>query len=105
VSQVFLRVSEEPVDDVLKESLFYLTFHLHREWGDKEAFDVFNRLLAKRLQPAGWTKHAHLDVKPNEIRSHRERRTTNELARLARGHTRTKPKNTQCLIDSRSPLF
>jgi len=54
--------------------------------------DVFNRLLAKNIRAQGWKETDHLDIKPHQIRSHREKRSTDELARFHRPHGLDDPK-------------
>ena len=73
-------------DPLLDQTLQCLSWHRHGNWGDRVPLDVFNRLLAKNIRPFGWTKNTDLDLRPQQIRSHREAWTTAELARLSRGH-------------------
>ncbi len=53
--------------------------------------DVFNRLLAKNIRADGWKEADHMDIEPHQIRSHRETRSTGELALLPRSHTGCEP--------------
>lgn len=55
-------------DDVLHQTLRALHAHLHPEWGDRTGLDVFGRLLAKHVKPAGWTANTHLDVREVHMR-------------------------------------
>jgi hypothetical protein len=48
--------------------------------------DVFNRLLAKNIRPAGWTSRTHLDIQRHQITSRQERWSTEALGRLPRAH-------------------
>ncbi len=82
-----------PTDDadVLEESLQWLKHHIWRKWGDQTSFDAFTRLLAKNIRAPGWTDFDHFPVERHQIRSYREKRTTEELARLPRGHDRNRP--------------
>ena len=74
-------------DPIPDETFACLAAHLHPEWGDRTPLDVFNRLLAKNLQPPGLTPCTHLDIRCHQIRSSKVWRTTDELARLAeQGH-------------------
>lgn len=73
-------------DPILEETLQCLVAHLHPEWGDCEPIDVFNRLLAKNVRPAAWTKNSHMDITFDQIHSRQERWSVAELAGLARGH-------------------
>ena len=73
-------------DPVLEHTLEALRPHLHREWGDRDAMDVFNRLLAKHVRPDGWTNNTHLDIRPEQIRSRRELWGIDRLRQLTRGH-------------------
>jgi len=74
---------------LFEESLRCLLDHLHPEWGDRDSFDVFTRLLAKNIQPPGWTKHTHLDIQREQVTSRREPWTTDALGRIARLHKST----------------
>jgi hypothetical protein len=73
-------------DAILDQSLECLSWHFHPEWGDQSPLDVFNRLLAKSIEPAGWTHNTHLDIQRHQITSRREQWTTETLGRLVRGH-------------------
>ena len=75
-------------DPIFEETLRHLLPHLHPEWGDRKPMDVFNRLLAKNVRAAGYTKHSHMDIAPSRICSRREQWGLIEFARLARGHLR-----------------
>jgi hypothetical protein len=61
--------------------------HFHPEWGDREPMDVFNRLLAKNLKPAGANKTTHANIRVEQISSRRERWSTAQLGMLHRGHS------------------
>src|SRR5947208_10761540 len=74
------------MSDILDQTLNCLHSHLHAKWGDRTPLDVFNRLLAKNLKPAGWTKNTHADLKREQIASRKERWTTAALGSLTRGH-------------------
>lgn len=67
-------------------TLAHLRPHLHRKWGDREPIDVFNRLLAKHVRPAGWTPNTHMNIGPARIRSRKERWLIDRLGQLTRGH-------------------
>jgi hypothetical protein len=73
-------------DPVFDETLGFLRPHFHPECGDRNVLDVFNRLLAKNIKPAGWTKYTHMNITPEQIRSRREQWPMSELSRLPRGH-------------------
>jgi len=60
--------------------------HLHPEWGHRDALDVFNRLLAKHIRPASWTRNTHLTFQRQQISSCREQWTMHALAKLKRAH-------------------
>ena len=73
-------------DDVIfDQSLQCLSAHCHPEWGDRYPLDVFNRLLAKKIRPSGWTPNIHLDIQRHQVESRREQWTTDVLGRLSRG--------------------
>jgi hypothetical protein len=59
---------------------------LHREWGDREPMDVFNRLMAKQVGLVGRTANTHTNFSPLEIRSRKEQWGTEALGQLTRGH-------------------
>lgn len=80
-------------DLILRESLALLRYHFHPEWGDRTPFDVFTRLLAKRIMRPGWTPTHHEPVRPSQIVSERQTRPTKQLAELLRTHTRHQPWN------------
>jgi hypothetical protein len=92
------RLMATSSDPVLDESLKCLWAHCHPEWGDRVPLDVFNRLLAKTIKPHGWTPNTHLDIQPQQISSQRERRPTEALARLRRGHSSTAGEDFDCPI-------
>ena len=80
------------------ESLRCLSAHCHPEWGDRHPFDVFTRLLAKNVRPAGWAPNTHLDIKPDQVSSRREQWTTAALGKLVRGHGSTAGQDFHCPI-------
>ena len=73
-------------DPLLDQTLQCLSWHRHREWGDRVPLDVFTRLLAKNIRAPGWTPNTHLELQPQELTSRREVWTAAQLARLRRGH-------------------
>jgi hypothetical protein len=85
-------------DPLLRQSLTCLLGHLHPKWGDREPIDVFNRLLAKNLQPPGANKTTHTNVRLDQISSRRERWPTAKLAELRRGHTDPTGVDVECPI-------
>lgn len=85
-------------DALLEESLQCLRAHLHPEWGDRNPLDVFNRLLAKNIRLSGCTTNTHLDITADQIRSRRERWTTETLGKLVRGHNSTAGQDFGCPI-------
>lgn len=85
-------------DALLEQSLQCLRAHLHPEWGDRNPLDVFNRLLAKNIRPSGFTINTHLDITADQIRSRRERWTTETLGKLVRGHNSTAGQDFSCPI-------
>ncbi len=72
-------------DPILSETLRCLGAHRHPQWGDRDALDVFNRLLAKNARPGG-SKNLHLDIREEQITSRAEEWPLEELARLPRAH-------------------
>ncbi len=48
--------------------------------------DVFNRLIAKQVRPAGWTPNTHMNIYPHQVRSRREQWGMDRLGQLRRGH-------------------
>jgi hypothetical protein len=74
------------MSEILDETLECLRSHLHGKWGDKTPLDVFNRLLAKNLEPPGWTSNTHANFQRDQIVSRKEIWTTVALGQLARGH-------------------
>jgi hypothetical protein len=89
-----------PVGDdlILAQSLRCLLAHNHPEWGDRDAFDVFNRLLAKNIRAEGWTSNTHLNIRGDQIKSRRERWTTQDLGKLTLGHGSAQGKDFDCPI-------
>lgn len=85
-------------DTILDQSLMCLVAHRHPEWGDRVLFDVFNRLLAKNIKPSEWTSNTHLDIHPEQISSRQEQWTTEDLAKLLRGHGSAEGKDFDCPI-------
>ena len=86
-------------DDVIfDDSLRCLSAHCHPEWGDRLPLDVFNRLLAKNIRPDRWTKNTHLNIQPQQVASRQEQWTTNDLAKLPRGHGSAKGDDFDCPI-------
>src|SRR5262249_22100362 len=83
---------------LFEESLHCLLPHIHPEWGDRDSLDVFMRLLAKNIRPAGWTANTHLDIKRDQVMSRREQWPTDALGKLARGHSSTAGKDFDCPI-------
>jgi hypothetical protein len=83
---------------IFDRSLECLWAHCHPEWGDRIPLDVFNRLLAKSIRPNGWTTNTHLNIPRQQISSRRERWTTDELAKLPRGHGSTAGEDFDCPI-------
>src|SRR5207237_4870404 len=86
-------------NQILDISLRCLMAHLHPEWGDRDALDVFNRLLAKNVRPSNWTRNTHLAFQRGQIRSRREQWTMHALAKLKRGHPDPRGDDFDC------PLF
>lgn len=84
--------------DIFKRSLCCLTTHLHPEWGDRTALDVFNRLLAKNVRPDNWTANTHLDIQLSQVSSRLEQWTTGALAKLTRAHPSQVGKDCDCPI-------
>jgi hypothetical protein len=74
-------------DALLDQTLECLQAHHHREWGDREPMDVFNRLLAKNVRPDGWTPNTHLNINRGQISSRQEKWGIDKLAQLERGHS------------------
>jgi len=85
-------------DALLEESLRCLKAHLHREWGDRNPLDVFNRALAKSIRPSGWTTNTHLDINADQIKSRREHWRTEALGKLVRGHNSPAGEDFGCPI-------
>jgi len=85
-------------DEILHETLQWLRAHTLTKWGDQNPWDAFNRLLAKNIKAPGWKNGDHMDIQPHQIRSHREKRSTDELTRFLRGHDRVNPQRTDCPI-------
>jgi len=73
-------------DTIFEQTLQCLWPHCHPEWGDRTPLDVFNRLIAKNVRPAGWTPHTHLDIQEHRVSSRQEHWTIAELGRLLRAH-------------------
>ena len=89
-----------PTDDpdVLEDTLRWLKAHIWPKWGDRTPFDAFRRLLAKNINAPDWTGFDHYPVEKHQIRSYREKRTTEELTELPRGHDNAAPKQQNCPI-------
>jgi len=85
-------------DEILDQSLNLLRYHYHHEWGDRSPLDVFNRRLAKNIAAPGWKKTDHMDIKPLQIRSHRDKRSTDELSRFHQLHGLDDPHRADCPI-------
>ena len=85
-------------DSVLDQSLTCLRFHLRPEWGDRNELDVLNRLLAKKIQPDGWTTNTHSTVRFDQISSRVEKWTSKDLGKLRRGHGSTFGEDFECPI-------
>ena len=85
-------------DAILDQSLACLRWHCHREWGDRNALDIFKRLLAKNIKPNGWTPNTHLDIERHQVSSRREKWPTAALAKLPRGHGFTNGEDFDCPI-------
>lgn len=83
---------------ILATSLQCLTAHLHPEWGDRDALDVFNRLLAKSLRPANWTPNTHLTFERHQIKSRKEQWTVRSLGKLTRAHADPRGNDFPCPI-------
>ena len=92
-----MNIGQSP-DPVFKRSLQCLGEHCHPEWGDRTPLDVFNRLLAKNIRPAGWTESTHLNIQPAQVSSRREQWTTGALAALPRGHASAVGIDVDCPI-------
>ncbi len=85
-------------DPILGQSLRCLRDHCHPEWGDRSPLDVFNRLLAKHIRPAGWTKNTHLNIRQEQIAARQELWSTEALAKLPRGHASSVGVDVPCPI-------
>jgi hypothetical protein len=85
-------------DTILRQSLHCLLDHFHPEWGDRQPLDVFNRLLAKNLGPAGANKTTHTDIRMEQISSRREQWTTAALGALRCGHSDPRGVDIACPI-------
>ena len=84
--------------DILEASLACLMAHCHPNWGDRDGLDVFNRLLAKNIRPPGWTSNTHLSFQRHQIDSRKEQWHTEDLAKLARGHSDPRGVDFDCPI-------
>jgi hypothetical protein len=92
-------MASKMIDDVIFDnSLRCLWAHCHPEWGDRLPLDVFNRLLAKNIRNDGWTKNTHLTIQPQQVASRQEQWTTDDLAKLPRGHGSSKGDDFACPI-------
>jgi hypothetical protein len=85
-------------NQILDISLRCLMAHLHPEWGDRDALDVLNRLLAKNVRPTNWTSNTHLTFQRQQIRSRREQWTMHALAKLKCGHADPRGNDFDCPI-------
>ena len=85
-------------DEILEQSLDLLRYHFWPQHGDRSVMDVFNRLLAKNIKAPGWRPSDHTPFTMLQIRSRRERRTTEELAKFPKAHNRDDPINKECPI-------
>ena len=74
-------------DPILDHTLACLQAHFHPEWGDRNPFDVFSRLIAKNVKPSGWTSNTHMNLLPDQIRSRQEEWGIAKLQQLKRGHS------------------
>jgi hypothetical protein len=86
------------IDPILEETLKCLWAHCHPQRGDRHPIDVFNRLLAKNVRPAGFTKNTHLNITPDQISSRRERWSTADLSQLDRAHTSVAGEDFDCPV-------
>ncbi len=85
---------ESTGDEILDATLkCFDPWHQSRGKGDRSPFDAFHRLLAKNVR-IGADHNLHCIVSPAQIRSERQIRSTEELAKLTRGHDRTAPSST-----------
>lgn len=80
-------------DPILKETLDHLRYHFHPEWRDRTPFDVFTRLLAKKIRAPKWKPSDHEPVKPSRVTSERQIRSTEQLAKLVHAETQDQPWN------------
>lgn len=85
-------------DAIFEQTLRCLSAHLHPEWGDRDALDTFNRLLAKHVKPNRWTPNTHLAIQRDQVRSRREQWTTDDLGKLAPGHPDPRGHDFDCPI-------
>ena len=91
-----------PSDSILDLSLSCLApHHLHSEWGDETAMDVFNRLLAENylVRVEGKTRdeirNTHLNIRREQIVSVHTTKTANWLAETVPiGNTSCAPRTT-----------
>jgi hypothetical protein len=94
-----LKAALLAVPDLLIRKAFYcLLDHFKPEMGDKVPIDTFNRLLAKNIRPPGWKDVTHTNVTISQISARHERRTTQALAALPRGHNYTNGVDVECPI-------
>ena len=85
-------------DLIICQSLVCLRLHFHPEWGDRHLLDVLNRLLAKHINPVGWTANTHLNIRLDQVTSRQEKWTVAQLAELKRGHGGTTGQDVNCPI-------
>ena len=86
---------ESTGDKILDATLACFTpWHQHPKWGDRNALDVFCRLLAKNVVGRPWITNLHLTIQVSQVRSEIVRRDTLELATaFVPGHERANPGN------------
>jgi hypothetical protein len=80
-------------DAIFEETLDLLRYHFHPELGDRTPFDVFTRLVAKRIRRPKWKSTDHERLRRSHIASERQTRSTKQLSQLVREHTRDRPWN------------
>ena len=85
-------------DAKLIQTLRCLAPHTHPEWGDRDPWDVFNRLLAKMLTRKQCPPNTHMNIALRQIRSRREKWTTDQLGALPRLHSEAGGVDVDCPI-------
>ena len=92
-----MEIVSDSEDSILEETLDSLFRNQKKNDYETSGLQIFNRLLAKSILGRDPELHELLEIQKNQIRSYREKKTTEELREIQQSqtnkHARANPRN------------